>query len=89
MIDIIDLDLLASVTGAGESTTQVSAGPFRYRSGTTDYKTCVDGMTDAVRQQSPDTRSWLGRLFGTHDSNAAPRGRAQQEAIAMCGPPPR
>ena len=87
MLDI-DLELLALVTGAGESTTQVNVGPFRYRSTTTDYKTCVDGMRGAVRQQYPDQRGFFGRLFGRTDPNAAPRGRAEQEAIASCGPPP-
>lgn len=87
MIDIA-LDLLALVTGAGESTTEVNVGPIRYRSSTTDYRTCVDGMRGAVQQQYPDQRSFFGRLFGTTDPNAAARGRAEQEAIASCGPPP-
>jgi hypothetical protein len=87
MLDIA-LDLLALVTGAGESTTQVNVGPFQYRSSTTDYRTCVDGMKDAVRQQYPDQRSFFGRLFGQTDPNAAARGRAEQDAIASCGPPP-
>jgi len=88
MLDL-DLDLLATVIGAGESTTEVGVGPIRFRRSTTDYQTCVDGMKDAVRQQYPDRRSFFGRLFGTHDANAAPRGRAQEEAIRSCGLPPR
>jgi hypothetical protein len=87
MIDI-DFDLLATVTGAGQSTTDVGVGPIHVRTSTTDYKTCVDGMRDAVRQQYPDQRGFFGRLFGRTDPNAAPRGRAEQEAIGMCGPPP-
>jgi hypothetical protein len=84
----LDLETLATVTGAGESSTEVGVGPFRYRRTTSDYKTCVDGMRDAVRQQYPDQRGFFGRLFGRTDPNAAPRGRAEQEAIATCGPPP-
>ena len=89
MITTIDLDLLDTVTGAGTSTDEVSFGPFSVRRRTTDYQTCVNGMRDAAAAQHPDQRSFFGRLFGSHDPNAAARGRAEADGIRSCGPPPR
>ena len=89
MIMTIDIELLATVTGAGESTTEYRVGPFSYRNRTTDYQTCVDGMRQAAAAQHPDQRSFFGRLFGSHDPNAAARGRAEADGIRSCGPPPR
>jgi len=89
MISTIDLDLLATVTGGGESTTEYRVGPFSYRNRTTDYQTCVDGMRGAAATQYPDQRSFFGRLFGANDPNAQARGRAEREGIASCGPTPR
>lgn len=79
---------LASVVGAGESSTSISAGPFHFISTTTDYRTCVDAMKDATRRQYPDTRPWYHFGFGT-DQNAVPRARAEVENVRSCGPPPQ
>jgi hypothetical protein len=84
----LDRDLLASVIGAGESSTQITLGLMSHRSTTTDYRTCVDAMKDATRRQYPDTRPWYHFGFGT-DQNAVPRARAEVENVRSCGPPPQ
>jgi hypothetical protein len=84
----IAIDLLAMITGAGESTTDVNVGPFRYHHSTSDYQTCVDAGRESARHQFPDTRRWYHFGF-TSDHNAQARGRAEAENLRMCGPPPR
>lgn len=82
----LSFDDLAAVIGGGESSTQVGVGPLQYRSTTTDYRTCVDAVTQATAAQYPDTRTF--GVFGT-DRNAAARGRATNANIRdVCGPPP-
>src|SRR5512143_313092 len=40
-------DVLATITGGGDNTTEVKVGPFSYRKSTTDYATCVHAVLDA------------------------------------------
>ena len=84
----IDLDLLATVIGAGDNTTEINAGPFQYRSSTTDYATCVGAVQGATRAQYPDTRPWYNPL--ATDTNAGPRAQATMDNIrTTCGPAPQ
>lgn len=84
----IAIDLLAFITGAGESSTDVRVGPVHYRSTTSDYRTCVDAGRESARNQFPDTRRWYHFGF-TSDHNAQARGRAEAENLKLCGPPPQ
>ncbi len=84
----IDLDLLATVTGAGDNTNEVNVGPFGVRSSQTDYQVCASAVQDATRAQYPDTRPWYNP-FAT-DTNAARRGQATMDNLKnVCGTPPR
>lgn len=84
----IDLDLLATVTGAGTNTDEVSVGPITARSSQTDYQVCTRAVQDATRAQYPDTRPWYNPL--ATDTNLGRRGQATMENLrSICGPPPR
>lgn len=82
----IHLDMLATVIGGGESTTEVGVGPLHIRRSTSDYQTCVNAMRDSARREYPNNGFWPFKS----DSNAAPRAHAEADYIGRyCGPPPK
>ncbi len=79
-------DLLAAVTGGGESSTSASGPLVSYQSTRSDYAKCVDTVKQESAQQYPSTK-FLG-LFGT-DRNAGPRAQATMDNMRnTCGLPP-
>lgn len=82
----LDRDALASVIGAGESSTRLSVGPVAVQRTTSDYQACVGVMREAAATRYPNNGFWPVKA----DSNAAPRAAAQADYVGRyCGPPPR
>jgi len=45
---------------------------------------CYQAMERAAADKYPDTRTWLGRLFGTMDENAGRRADWLRDAASTC-----
>jgi len=87
-MQLIDRSVLAAVCG-GDSSTSITVGPVSAATSETNYKACIDRVTQLTAQQYKDTRLWIGPFaFGT-DTNEGPRAEATMRNMAsICGPPP-
>ena len=88
-MQILDSNQLSSVIGGWTKTTTNSDGTTS-TSGQSNYDSCRQAMERRAAEVYPDTRTWLGRWFGTTDENAERRAAWLRDGSQYaCGPAPK